>query len=55
MNLFDTHKERLKLINRPIKLFESFSGIGTQAMALKRLGVEIEHVGISEIDKERMR
>ena len=34
-----------------IRLFEAFSGIGTQAMALKRLGVEIEHVGISEIDK----
>ena len=50
MNLFDAHKEQLKL-KQPVRLFEAFSGIGTQAMALKRLGVEIEHVGISEIDK----
>jgi DNA (cytosine-5)-methyltransferase 1 len=34
-----------------IKLFEAFSGIGTQAMALKRLGVSHEIVGFSEIDK----
>jgi DNA (cytosine-5)-methyltransferase 1 len=32
-------------------MFEAFSGIGTQAMALKRLGVEYEIVGFSEIDK----
>jgi DNA (cytosine-5)-methyltransferase 1 len=51
MTLFDTEKERLRLTHRPIRLFEAFSGIGCQAMALKRLGVEIEHVGISEIDK----
>lgn len=50
MNLFDAHKEQLKL-KQPVRLFEAFAGIGTQAMALKRLGVEIEHVGISEIDK----
>ena len=50
MNLFDAHKDQLKL-KQPVRLFEAFSGIGTQAMALKRLGVEIEHVGISEIDK----
>ena len=38
-----------------IKLFEAFSGIGTQKMALeilaKELGLEIETVGYSEIDK----
>ena len=50
MNLFSYDKLRFKLTHRPIKVFESFSGIGTQTMALKRLGVEIEHVGISEID-----
>ena len=50
MNLFSYDKPRYTL-NQPVRLFESFSGIGTQAMALKRLGVEIEHVGISEIDK----
>lgn len=35
----------------PIKMFEAFSGIGTQAMALKRLNVPYEIVGYSEIDK----
>lgn len=51
MTLFDQEKTIFKFTDRPIRLFESFSGIGCQAMALKRLGVEIEHVGISEIDK----
>lgn len=37
--------------HRPIKLFEAFAGIGCQAMALKRLDIEYESVGISEIDK----
>lgn len=37
--------------SKPIRLFEAFSGIGTQHMALKRLGLNIELVGISEIDK----
>ncbi|PFQ13497.1 DNA cytosine methyltransferase [Bacillus cereus] len=40
---------------KKIKLFEAFAGIGTQAMALKRvakeLGFEVEPVGICEIDK----
>lgn len=34
-----------------IRVFEAFAGIGTQAMALKRIGVDYEVVGISEIDK----
>lgn len=34
-----------------LRVFESFSGIGTQSMALKRLGVDYEVVGIAEIDK----
>ncbi|EJV59319.1 DNA (cytosine-5-)-methyltransferase [Bacillus mycoides] len=34
-----------------LKVFESFSGIGTQSMALKQLGVDYETVGIAEIDK----
>lgn len=51
MNLFSSMKEPFKFKHRPIRLFEAFSGIGTQAMALKRMGIEIEHVGISEIDK----
>ena len=34
-----------------IRVFEAFSGIGTQRMALRNLGIEHEVVGISEIDK----
>lgn len=43
-----------------IKVFESFAGYGSQAMALKRLqrdydGIAFEFVGISEIDKNAIR
>ena len=34
-----------------IKLIHLFSGIGAPEMALKRLGVPLEIVGYSEIDK----
>lgn len=34
-----------------IRVFESFSGMGSQRMALKNIGVEFEVVGISEVDK----
>lgn len=34
-----------------LKVFEAFAGIGTQRMALDRLGIEHEVVAISEIDK----
>lgn len=34
-----------------IKVFEAFAGIGTQKMALDRLRIDVEYVGISEIDK----
>lgn len=34
-----------------IRLFEAFAGYGSQAMALKRLGIPFVSVGISEIDK----
>ena len=34
-----------------IRLFEAFSGIGCQAMALKRITDDYELVGFSEIDK----
>jgi DNA (cytosine-5)-methyltransferase 1 len=50
MNIFELLHEPLKL-TQPIRMFEAFSGIGTQAMALKRLGVDYELVGFSEIDK----
>ena len=38
-------------ITKPIRLIELFSGFGSQAMAMKRLGVKFEHHFISEIDK----
>ena len=34
-----------------IRVFEAFSGVGAQRMALRNIGVEHEVVGISEIDK----
>jgi DNA-cytosine methyltransferase len=34
-----------------IRLFEAFSGYGSQALALEKYGVEFESVGIAEIDK----
>lgn len=34
-----------------IRVFEAFSGVGAQRMALRNLGIEHEVVGISEIDK----
>jgi modification methylase scrFIB len=34
-----------------VRLFESFAGIGTQRMALERLGIPYESVGVSEIDE----
>ncbi len=34
-----------------IKVFEAFSGYGSQRIALSNIGVEFESVGISEVDK----
>jgi len=52
VNIFDYMYKDFKFdINKPIRLFEAFSGYGSQAIALKRLGVNVEHVGIAEIDK----
>lgn len=38
-------------INKPIRLIELFAGIGSQAKALKNLGVEFEHWFVCEFDK----
>lgn len=54
IDIFDLIHERFKFgRDKPIRLFETFAGIGTQRMALNRLlGKEnVECVGISEIDK----
>jgi DNA (cytosine-5)-methyltransferase 1 len=49
-SIYDLLFERIKLYP-PIKMFEAFSGIGTQAMALKKLNIPYEIIGYSEIDK----
>lgn len=37
--------------NKPIRLIELFAGIGSQAKALKNLGVDFEHWYVCEFDK----
>lgn len=39
----------------PLRVFEAFAGYGSQAMALRNIGVPYEVVGISEIDKYVLR
>lgn len=41
-------------INKKIRLIELFAGMGTQAQALKRLGVDFEHHFVCEFDKYAM-
>ena len=36
---------------KPIRLIELFAGIGSQAKALKNLGVDFEHWFVCEFDK----
>lgn len=42
LNLFNFDKEK-KIITKPIRLIELFSGIGSQAKSLEVLGVPFEH------------
>lgn len=52
MNIFEMLYPRFYFDkSKPIRLFEAFSGIGCQAMALKRITNKYELVGFSEIDK----
>jgi len=52
MDIFNLMYDDFKFSrDKPIRLFEAFAGIGTQHMALKNLDLDIELVGISEIDK----
>ena len=37
-----------KTKNRPLRVFEAFAGIGAQATALERIGIDYEIVGISD-------
>lgn len=38
-------------IKKPVRLIELFAGYGSQALALKRIGVEFEHHQVVEFDK----
>ena len=38
-------------INKPVRLIELFAGIGAQAKALERLGINFEHYRVCEFDK----
>lgn len=38
-------------IDKPIRLIELFAGVGSQAMALRNLGVKFEHYRVIEFDK----
>lgn len=41
----------IEFTEKPLRVFEAFSGYGSQSMALRNIGVDHEVVGISEIDK----
>ena len=49
-DIFDFLTEPLK-ITKPIRLIELFAGIGSQAKALERLGVDFYHYKVVEFDK----
>lgn len=43
---------KLPFVNdKPVRLIELFGGIGSQAMALTRLGIDFEHYRLVEFDK----
>lgn len=50
IDLFSYSMPKFK-IDKPIRLIEMFAGIGSQAKALKRLGVKFEHWKVLEIDQ----
>lgn len=50
ISIFDMMYETYK-IRKPVRLIELFSGYGSQAMALERLGVDFEHWRSVEFDE----
>jgi len=50
INIFGWMYEKYK-ITKPVRLIELFAGYGSQAMAMKRLGVDFEHYKVVEFDK----
>lgn len=49
LNIFDFTLSNYSII-KPIRLIELFAGIGSQAMALRDLGVDFEHYRVVEFD-----
>ena len=52
-SFFDTAERYI--IKKPIRLIELFAGIGAQAKALERIGVDFEHYKVCEIDKHSIK
>ena len=50
LNIFSVFRRDFR-INNKIRLIELFAGLGSQAMALKRLGADFEHYKVVEFDK----
>jgi DNA (cytosine-5)-methyltransferase 1 len=50
LNIFDLTMPIFE-IDKPIRLTEVFAGVGSQAMALRDLGVDFEHYRVVEFDK----
>ena len=50
LDIFSAIKRPCK-ITKPIRLIELFAGVGSQAMALKRLGANFEHYRVVEFEK----
>lgn len=53
LDLFSFNTPKFK-IDKPIRLIELFAGIGSQAAALRNLGVQFEHYRVVEWDKYAM-
>lgn len=50
INLFSYVLPKYKIKNK-VRLIELFAGIGSQAKALERLGIDFEHYKVVEFDK----
>lgn len=51
MTMTDFVENRFHIGNRKVRLVELFAGVGSQAMALRDLGVDFEHHRVVEFDK----
>ena len=50
LDIFSAIKQPYK-ITKPVRLIELFAGVGSQAMALKRLGTNFDHYRVVEFEK----